>query len=76
MQQIRFYNYFSLIKKLIIKLVKLLKVGDTTLIVASKRGDLDMVCVLVENGANMEHTYVFNNYVLIMIFSDGKNWAH
>ena len=54
----------------------LLKVGDTALIVASKRGDLDMVCVLVENGANMEHTNVFNNYVLIMISSDGKNWAH
>jgi len=42
----------------------LLQVGDTALIKASKYGYLDIVSVLVENGADLEIINVFNNFCI------------
>ena len=48
----------------------LLQLGDTALIKASKYGYLDIVSVLVENGADIEIINVFNNFCINYVLNN------
>jgi len=52
----------------------LLQVGDTALIKASKYGYLDIVSVLVENGADLEIINVFNNFCINYVLNNNYFW--